>query len=76
MHIGAAVGTPTLSIHGPTNPHAQGPFSPKGGFVRREELECLGCNLTRCPIGNICMTGLPVETVFESLLHLPKGNPE
>ncbi len=75
MHIGAAAGVPTLGIFGPTNPLAQGPYSPLGRFVRREGLDCLGCNLTRCPIGNICMTELGVETVFDAFLTLPKRNP-
>ena len=70
MHIAAAVGTPTLGIFGPTNPQLQGPWSERAAWVRLEGLECLGCNLTRCDIGNICMRDLPVEHVlaaFETL---------
>lgn len=70
MHIAAAVGTPTLGIFGPTNPHLQGPWSDNSAWVRLEGLDCLACNLTRCNIGNICMRDLPVDRVmdaFESL---------
>ena len=70
MHIAAAVGTPTLGIFGPTNPQLQGPWSEHSTWVRLEGLDCLGCNLTRCDIGNLCMRDLPVDRVlsaFESL---------
>jgi ADP-heptose:LPS heptosyltransferase len=74
MHISAVVGTPTLGIFGPTNPYAQGPFGEKHLWVRNEEIDCLGCNLTKCPIGNKCMTELKVETVYSAFLKLVKKN--
>jgi ADP-heptose:LPS heptosyltransferase len=74
MHISAVVGTPTLGIFGPTNPYAQGPFGEKHLWVRNEEIDCLGCNLTKCPIGNKCMTELKVETVYSAFLKLVEKN--
>ena len=74
MHISAVVGTPTLGIFGPTNPHAQGPFGEKHLWVRNEEIDCLGCNLTKCPIGNKCMSELKVETVYSAFLKLVEKN--
>ncbi len=68
MHISAAVQTPTLGIFGPTNPELQGPFHEGSSWVRLDGLDCLGCNLTRCEIGNICMRDLQVETVFNAFL--------
>jgi ADP-heptose:LPS heptosyltransferase len=70
MHVSAAVGTPTLGIFGPTNPHLQGPFHHDSAWVRLEGLDCLACNLTQCEIGNICMRDLPVETVYNAFLKL------
>jgi ADP-heptose:LPS heptosyltransferase len=70
MHISAAMQTPTLGIFGPTNPELQGPCNPNSAWVRLEGLDCLGCNLTRCDINNICMRDLPaslVLTAFESM---------
>ncbi len=70
MHIATAVGTPTLGIFGPTNPHLQGPWNERSSWVRLEGLDCLACNLTSCDIGNICMRDLPVDRVlnaFESM---------
>lgn len=72
MHIAAAVGTSVLGIFGPTNPRLQGPLNEKSAWVRNEGLDCLSCNLTACPIGNVCMTRLEVDTVlkaFENMRH-------
>ena len=70
MHIAAALGVPTLGIYGPTNPHLQGPYGPKNRWVREETLDCLECNLTECPIGNVCMNNLSAETVYRSYQQL------
>jgi ADP-heptose:LPS heptosyltransferase len=74
MHLAAAVGTPVLGIFGPTRPELQGPYGPHNGTVRLDGLECLGCNLTKCPIGNPCMINLSVETVLESFDRLVRRN--
>lgn len=70
MHIAASLGVPTLGIYGPTNPHLQGPYGEKNLWVRDETLDCLECNLTDCPIGNICMSQLSHETVYKSFEQL------
>lgn len=74
MHIAASLGVPTLGIYGPTDPQLQGPYGQNNGWIRREELDCLACNLTRCPIGNVCMTDLSVETVFNAFLTMKENN--
>ena len=63
MHIAAAMGAPVVAIFGPTNPRLQGPHQTVSAVVRNETLDCLGCNLTTCPIGNPCMHGLAPEAV-------------
>ena len=63
-HIGAAVGTPTLVIFGPTNPVTTGPFGPAGEIVR-EPPECAPCMLRDCPIDHRCMTAIAPEEVFD-----------
>lgn len=70
MHIAAGLGVPTLAIFGPTNPRLQGPYGNLSEIARNEKLDCLECNLTKCPIGNPCMKELDAETVFEKLLKL------
>lgn len=72
MHIAAALGVPTLAIFGPTSPHLQGPYGNISEIVRNERLDCLECNLTKCPIGNPCMKELHPRTVLEHLEKLTK----
>lgn len=67
MHISTAVGTPTLSIHGPTNPNLQGPFGAKHESIRLEELDCIGCNLLKCPRKHECFLDLPIAKVIEKV---------
>lgn len=68
MHISAAVGTPTIGIFGPTKPHLQGPVGEGCITIVKEGLPCLGCNLTKCNIGNMCMTDLTVDEVLNKIL--------
>jgi ADP-heptose:LPS heptosyltransferase len=74
MHIGSAVGTPVLGIFGPTDPRLQGPYGENHLVVRNEGLDCLGCNLTACPIGHPCMLGLSVEPVLQAVRQLITRN--
>jgi heptosyltransferase III len=67
MHIAAAMKTPVVAIFGPTRPELQGPYGTASIVVRREGLDCLGCNLTKCPIGNPCMIDLSVESVVKGV---------
>jgi len=63
-HIGAAVGTPTLVIFGPTNPLTTRPYGPGGEIIRRPP-DCAPCMLRDCPIDHRCMTAITPEEVFE-----------
>ena len=73
MHIAAAMGLPVVAIFGPTNPALQGPVGTKTAVIQNKELDCLGCNLTKCPIGNLCMEKLTVEEVLKGV-ELLLGN--
>src|SRR5256886_14341219 len=42
MHIAAAVGTPVIAIHGPTDPALSGPVSPSA-TVLRSDIWCSPC---------------------------------
>ena len=67
MHNSTAVGTPTLSLHGPTNPNLQGPFGDKHASIRFEELDCIGCNLLKCPRKHECFLELSTAKVIEKV---------
>ena len=78
MHISTAVGTPVLSLHGPTNPYLQGPFGNGNVWVRFDELDCIECNLLECPRNHECFRELSVDKVlkkFESVLKTNKIEP-
>jgi lipopolysaccharide heptosyltransferase I len=65
MHLAAAVGIPVVGIYGPTRPELQGPWGEIHTIVRKDGLECLGCNGVTCKIKtHDCMQNLDVETVF------------
>ena len=67
MHISTAVGTPVLSLHGPTNPKLQGPYGEKHEWLRLDELDCIECNLLECPKHHECFLNLPIERVISKL---------
>lgn len=68
-HVGAAVGTPTLVIFGPTNPLTTRPFGRAAEFLRHPP-DCAPCMLRDCPIDHRCMTAIAPEEVFERAQRL------
>jgi heptosyltransferase-3 len=74
MHISAALHIPTLGIFGPTRPDLQGPFGSEHGWVQKEGLECLGCNLIECPIGHPCMNDLSAGEVLAAAEKIMERN--
>jgi heptosyltransferase-3 len=70
MHIAASLGVPVVAIFGPTNPMLQGPLGSQHEIVRKEDLDCLGCNYTDCPIGNPCMENLDEHIVLSAFGRL------
>ncbi len=64
-HVADAVGTPTITIFGPTNAATTRPFS-ENSEILRKDVECSPCMLRDCPIDHRCMTRLTVEEVFEA----------
>ncbi len=77
MHLAVSVGTPTVTIYGPTrpidwNPSLSGSDAPHR-FVTASGVDCLGCHLLECPVGHICMKRLDSEEVFKNALQLLSG---
>lgn len=63
-HIAAALGTPTLTIFGPTNEFETAPVGTHAELIRAENIECARCMHRNCPIDHRCMTRLTVDDVF------------
>lgn len=74
MHIGAAVGTPTVAVFGATDDTATGP---SGALVRviREHAECSPCLLRECPTDHRCMSRVTVDRVVRAARELLNGHP-
>jgi ADP-heptose:LPS heptosyltransferase len=64
MHLAVAAGIPTVTIYGPTDPVSWHPGGPRHRVIQAENLGCLGCNMSQCPFGHECMTGVSPEHVF------------
>ena len=62
-HVGAALGTTTLVIFGPTNPLTTYPRSSFAELIRQPP-DCAPCMLRDCPIDHRCMTAISVDEVF------------
>jgi ADP-heptose:LPS heptosyltransferase len=79
MHIGAAVGTPTVGLFGPNSPVHWGPLGKRATYVRQTMLRCSPCvnnyrNLvpdacTNSVIGQ-CMSDISVENVESAIDRL------
>ena len=66
MHLSAAVGTPVVSLWGPTDPLRTGPFGYHELIVQGQAV-CAPCYLKRCPIGRVCMRSITSEAVLEKI---------
>lgn len=68
MHVGAALGIPTVGVFGPTNPEETHPVGRRAAFVRGVA-ECSPCPHATCPIDHRCMTSVTPAAVVDLLLR-------
>lgn len=66
MHIAAAMGIPCVALFGPTDPNLQGPYGEGHVIVRKNSLDCLGCNRLDCS-HQACLNTLTVAEVLEGV---------
>ncbi len=71
MHVAYAVGTPSVTIFGPTDHIGTGPVGPHARIVR-EPVHCSPCKLRECPIDHRCMTRILAARVADEALYLLK----
>ncbi len=69
-HVALALGVPTVTIHGSSDPVSWTPVHPDHRFVRLDELHCIGCRLNDCPYNLECMRQLPAERVLPAVEQL------
>lgn len=69
-HLALALGVPTVTIHGSSDPVAWTPVHADHRCVRLEELHCIGCRLNDCPYNLECLRQLPAERVLPSVEQL------
>ena len=72
MHIGAAVGTPTIALFGPTSPIRHGPYGENHEVIEKT-VECRPCykrNCTRKDLPHLCMTEIDPHEVITQVLKM------
>jgi heptosyltransferase-2 len=72
QHLASAVGTPTVTVFGPTVPEfGFGPLAPGSRVVGRTDLACRPCDRhgpQRCPLGHWrCMREIDAHDVFSTV---------
>ncbi len=67
MHFAAAVGTPIVSIFGPTSSDRNGPFR-REDIVVEQRMDCRPCYARdACPLEHLgCLTDISVDRVYEA----------
>lgn len=76
QHLASAMGTPTLTVYGPTVPgFGFGPLAPGSAVIGHESLACRPCHPhgpAQCPLGHWrCMRDLTVDAVAARATRLP-----
>ncbi len=69
QHLAAAVGVPTVSIYGPSNPSSWAPRGPQHRVVCKQGLSCLPCRCTGCQNSHVslCLNELEVDEVYPAV---------
>jgi heptosyltransferase-2 len=71
MHIGAALGVPTVAVFGATDDVVTGPWGRRTRIVK-EPVDCSPCMLRECPIDHRCMTRVSANAVAGAARELLK----
>lgn len=74
MHLAASVKTPCVALFAAIDyPGRWHPFG-DNHIILREKIECEGCHLQICPIGNLCLKKISVERVLAACEKILNGN--
>lgn len=67
VHVAAAVGTPTVTIFGPSDDVKYRPLGEKHRVVKTE-IDCRPCGKHQCPLGHHrCMTEITVDQILKEM---------
>jgi heptosyltransferase II len=69
MHLAAALGVPTVSVFGSTEPRLTGPLG-AGHRVLRHQVECSPCFLRKCPLDFRCMEAVTAREAAKAVLEV------
>ena len=69
LHVGAALGTPSIGIFGPTSPWHWAPLNPLAATIETTtELDCRPCHKPVCSlVHHRCMRDIPPQQVFAAV---------
>jgi heptosyltransferase-2 len=67
-HVAAAVGVPTVTLFGPTDPRLTAPLGPRQRAIWRRP-PCAPCFRARCPIDHRCLAAVTVDAVEMEVLE-------
>lgn len=74
-HLAAALGTPTVTLFGPTDPAGWNPADPAHVSLRTG-VDCSPCDLTECPVaGHPCLEELTPATVARTIVAVLERTP-
>ena len=67
-HLAAALGTPVVTLFGPTDPRLSAPRGP--GRVMTHPVPCAPCFYRTCPIEHPCLLGITGAAVLDAVRQL------
>jgi heptosyltransferase-2 len=68
-HLAAALGVPTVTLFGPTDPRLTAPRGPSARALANPA-PCSPCFLASCPVEHSCMRGIEVDAVAHAVRRL------
>jgi len=63
-HLACAVGTTSITLFGPADPHRWAPLDRSRHPILRRPVACSPCGYTDCPIDHRCLTRISPDRVF------------
>jgi heptosyltransferase I len=73
MHLAAALATPVIALHGPTDTIRNGPYG-SGHKALVTARDCVGCWKRQCPKGLDCLEGITVDAVIAAVGEVADGH--